>query len=138
MSDSENNNDTNSMKHQHDVLKYSVEQFDKNILFIASGALAGSFAFIKDIIGDLSHSVGKIWLVTSWYFFAVVIFISLINHFISALAHTKSIKYNKYSNKKFNKKIRKWNLIIRGLNIMMIILVLIGTIFLINFINNNI
>lgn len=138
MSETGDNNNENSIKHQHEVLKYSVEQFDKNILFIASGALAGSFAFIKDIVGDLSHTMGKFWLILSWYFFAVVIFISLINHFISVLAHTKSIKYTKYSNKKFNRKIKKWNFVIRGLNVSMIVLLLVGTLLLINFVNKNI
>ncbi len=131
-------NDDITTKHQQDSYKYSVEQFDKSILFIASGALGGSFAFIKDVIPDLSKAFGKWLLISSWYIFGIVIFISLVNHFISALACSRSIKHAELPYKKFNRKIKKWNNWIRALNVVMIVLILLGTIFLINFINQNI
>ena len=96
-------NDDITTKHQQDSYKYSVEQFDKSILFIASGALGGSFAFIKDVIPDLSKAFGKWLLISSWYIFGIVIFISLVNHFISALACSRSIKHAELPYKKFNR-----------------------------------
>ncbi|HEX2921871.1 MAG TPA: hypothetical protein VHO50_11975 [Bacteroidales bacterium] len=42
--------DDNYIREQYQALKYSNEQFDKNVLFIASGALGISFAFIEKVI----------------------------------------------------------------------------------------
>lgn len=117
--------------------RYSVEQFDKYILFIASGAIAASFAFVKDIVKDLDNSIEKWSLITSWYIFAGVIFISLLGHFISGLAHNWSIKHARLKAEDFNKKIRIWNIWIRGFNIIMIIGVASGAFFLIYFIQQN-
>ena len=59
-------------KQQRELLKYSIEQFDKSVIYIASGSLAISFAFVKDIVSNLSVAENKNWLITSWIIFATV------------------------------------------------------------------
>lgn len=122
----------------NDALKYSTEQFDKNILFIASGALGISFAFIKDIVPDLSKAHYTNYLITSWIIFAGVIFISLSTHFIAMLANRWAIRNNNLSDDEYYKKSKRWNIPIRMLNLLTILAILVGAIFLICFINHNI
>jgi hypothetical protein len=100
---------------QYDALKYSNEQFDKNILFIASCALGISFAFIEKLIPDLENAVKTYLLITSWYFFAGVIFISLFAHFISVLANRWAIKNNNEPN--YDMGCSRWNFTISTINI---------------------
>jgi len=60
-------------------------QFDKQILFIASGALGISFTFINDIV-DLDCASWKPLLFTSWMLFSLVILFSLLSHYFSKQA----------------------------------------------------
>jgi len=60
-------------------------QFDKQILFIASGALGISFTFINDII-DLTCASWKTLLLISWILFSFVILFSLLSHYFSKQA----------------------------------------------------
>lgn len=117
------------------VLSYSNEQFDKNVLFIASGALGVSFAFIDKLIPDMEKAVSKNSLINAWYCFAAVIFISLVSHFISSISIRWSI--NNYEKDNFEKGMRLWNWLIRSLNVLMVIGLFTGTILLINFIQLN-
>lgn len=126
----------NYIKEQYQALKYSNEQFDKNILFIASGALGISFAFIEKIVPDLQNAVSSYCLITSWYCFAGVIFICLVAHFISILANRWAIE--KTDNENYKKMVKRWNLTIRTINILMIFGLFIGIILLIQFIKLNI
>lgn len=119
------------------TLHYSVEQFGKTILYIASGSLGISFAFIKDIIPNLKEAKEISSLIFSWYIFGIVIFISLVCHFISVLANTWAIKHSDLKPKIFNQKINGWNIPIRILNLLMIVGILIGAFFLFNFIEIN-
>jgi hypothetical protein len=118
------------------TLHYSNEQFDKNVLFIASGALGVSFAFIEKLVPNLENAIEKTCLFNAWYSFAIVIFISLVSHFISSLSIRWSISHCEDEN--FTTKMKYWNWVTRSLNILMIIGLLIGTILLINFIKKNI
>ena len=45
--------DTTYTDKLYQALNYSVEQFDKSVLFIASGALGITFAFVEKIVPDL-------------------------------------------------------------------------------------
>ncbi|MCT4665985.1 MAG: hypothetical protein N4A45_12220 [Flavobacteriales bacterium] len=121
---------------QYQALKYSNEQFDKNILFIASGALGISFAFIEKVIPDLSKAVYKNSLIASWYCFAGVIFISLSAHLLSMMANRWAIA--NVNHPEYEKITTRWNLLIRGINIAMILGLLAGNILLISFIKLNI
>jgi hypothetical protein len=118
------------------TLDYSNAQFDKNVLFIASGALGISFAFIENIVPDLGKAICKDTLTCSWYFFASVIFLSLLSHFISSLSIKWVIIHLGKKNEKKGRKI--WNNVIRSLNVLMMIGLFLGIIFLINFIQLNI
>ena len=131
-------------KEQYAALKYSNEQFDKSIQFIASGALGISFAFIEKIV-VLKLAVCKHLLVTDWSIFAVVIFISLATHFISIIANRWAIEnlFDESADNKtivdyFNKVNWYWNYPIRALNVSMIVGLLIGMLYLISFIKYNI
>ena len=129
--------DENYVKELYKTLSYSNEQFDKNVLFIASGALGISFAFIEKLV-KLDKAINKDLLTNAWYYFAIVIFISLICHFVSSLSIRWSISNHNQNEKNFNKGMKRWNFTIRFLNAFMIIGLLIGTIYLINFLKQNI
>jgi hypothetical protein len=118
--------------------RYSGEQFDKNIVFIASGALGVSFAFIKDIIPNFKDAEEKWTLISSWYIFAIVIFISLICHYLSTRAHNWALDNQNLDTTTFNNKIKYWNTPIHIMNLTMILGILIGALFLIYFIQKNI
>lgn len=135
MEEENNNKDANHVDH---VSKYSNELFDKNILFIASGALAVSFAFIKDIIPNFENATHKNFLIGSWYIFSGVIFISLISQFIVTRACDWAYKNADLDSELYNCKLKWWNYPIRTLNFTAILAILIGAILLINFINQNI
>ena len=131
----DNNNDSYADE-QYKTLSYSQDQFDKNVLFIASGALGVSFAFVEKLVPDLANAINKDCLTKAWYWFAAVIFMSLLSHFVSILSLRWSISHHEDDD--FDKKKDYWNWSIRGLNVFMIIGLLVGTLFLINFINDNI
>jgi hypothetical protein len=130
--------DQSGIEKQHsETLNYSITQFDKNILFIASGALGISFAFIKDIVPNLNESIYKAFLFTSWYLFATVIFLSLLGHYLSMRAHTWAVNNPHVDDETFNNEVIKKNKPIRRLNILMIIANFIGALSLILFIHLN-
>lgn len=124
-------------KQQRELLKYSIEQFDKSVIYIASGSLAISFAFVKDIVSNLSVAENKNWLITSWIIFALVIFISLINHWVSSLAQAWDIKNTELEYDIYTKKALWWNWSIRIMNLSTIIGVLAGALYLLFFIKTN-
>lgn len=125
-------------KAQYGALEYSNQQFDKNVLFIASGALGISFAFIEQIIPDMQNAICSKFLIRSWHFFAGVIFLSLVAHFISILANRWAIENDEQSCKNYNRKKFAWNWLIRSLNVIMILGLLAGIILLIKFVKLNI
>jgi len=129
--------DDNYTQEQYQALKYSNEQFDKNVLFIASGALGISFAFIEKIIPDLENAVNSNFLINSWYCFAGVIFISLVAHFISIMANRWAIAHDEQT-KNYDNICKRWNLTLRTINILMIFGLLAGIILLIYFVKLNI
>jgi hypothetical protein len=124
-------------KQQRELLKYSIEQFDKSVIYIASGSLAISFAFVKDIVSNLSVAENKNWLITSWIIFALVIFISLINHWVSSLAQAWDIKNTELEYDIYTKKALWWNWSIRIMNLSTIIGILAGALYLLFFIKTN-
>jgi hypothetical protein len=130
--------DENYINEQYQALKYSNEQFDKNVLFIASGALGISFAFVEKIVPDLKTAQCSGLLIWSWYFFAGVIFISLLAHFISMQANRWAIAATPDTCKNYSRKACTLNWIIRIINILMILGILVGIFLLILFIKSNI
>ena len=130
--------DEEHIKAKYQALSYGNEQFDKNVLFIASGALGISFGFIEKIVPNLTLAKNKCFLIDSWYCFAGVIFISLVAHFISILANRWAIINDEIEEVKYNRVSRRWNWCIRTLNIFMIIGLFLGVVLLIIFVKQNI
>lgn len=126
------------IKELYKVLSYSNEQFDKNVLLIASGALGISFAFIEKLVPNIKESVCKGSLIGAWYLFGAVIFISLVSHFISSQSLRWTISHYEDKKADFEKGTKRWNMIIRLCNVLMILGLLWGTLLLINFIKQNI
>lgn len=124
-------------KARYQALAYGIEQFDKNVLFISSGALGISFGFIENVV-PLATAKNKCLLLDSWYCFAGVIFISLIAHFISMLAIRWSITKDGIKEDIHEKISNRWNYFVRSLNILMIVGLLAGIILLITFVKQNI
>lgn len=133
----QNNDQEEHLKNLYSSLSLSAQQFDKQCLLIASGAFSLSFAFISDIIPDLTKAINKAYLTSAWGFFLGVIFVGLISHFISTTMLSMAIKHSDLDNNEFNRKIKPWNIIIQGFNIITILGLLIGSILLISFISTN-
>lgn len=112
----------------------SSSQFDKQVLFLASGALGLSFAFIKDIV-KLAEATNKWLLISSWSLFGAVILLSIISHYTSLKAINKKI-HN--LNVKEDKGSKKLNSFTKWFNILMIVFLALGLSFLTVFVAINI
>lgn len=112
----------------------SSSQFDKQILFIASGALGISLAFIKDIV-KLDIATNKNLLLLSWIFFGAVILICILSHYTSLKAINFKIE-NLYQKKDKTSKI--FDFFTKLFNIFMIVFLASGLILLFVFIGINI
>jgi len=132
------NSNNEIYKQNREILKYSISQFDKSVIYISSGALTISMAFINNFIKDISKANNTNFLIISWTIFSFIIFIGLVAHYISYMAHLWSIKNENLKTEDYNKKSKIWNYIIRTLNILSILGIFIGLLFLIFFINKNI
>ena len=100
----------------------SSSQFDKQLLFVASGALGLSLAFIKDIV-VLSKATNKALLLLSWISFGLVILINVISHYTSL----KAINYKiENINKRNDKLSKKFNSVTKYFNVMMIVFLALG------------
>ncbi|WP_157208909.1 hypothetical protein [Mariniflexile maritimum] len=112
----------------------SASQFDKQLLFVASGALGISLAFIKDII-QLNIASNKALLLLSWISFGVVILINVISHYTSLKAINYKIENIDHNSDKHSK---KYNLVTKWFNVLMIVFLTSGLILLNLFICINI
>lgn len=112
------------------AFNHSSTQFDKNILFIASGALGLSMNFINDFVVIKCASF-KFLLFISWIFLVVVILASLVSHYLSIKAVNKKIEHFYNPEDKKSKNLNSW---VQRLNIAMIILLILALIILISFI----
>ncbi len=126
------------------TLTYSNTEFDKQVLFIASGVFGISFAFIDKVV-KLQEASHKCLLIWSWYILGGTIFLSLLAHFISIMANRWAIKNcppadneDEKREAHYCKKEKYWNITIRAINLIMITSLLLGIIFFVNFINYNI
>jgi hypothetical protein len=126
-----------------EILKYSIQHFDKAIVTIASGALGISFAFIDKIVDLKSKLEHRELLITAWYLFAIVIFISMLSHFISIYSNRWAIANHVYDSqpdilrKAFDKKNGQFGLVNLILSVIMMIILLSAFFRLIGFIEWN-
>lgn len=112
----------------------SSSQFDKQVLFLASGALGLSFAFIKDIV-KLAEATNKWLLISSWSLFGAVILLSIISHYTSLKAINKRIHNLNAREDKGSKKLNSYT---KWFNILMIVFLAFGLISLTVFVAINI
>ncbi len=68
----------------------SQESFDKTVLWLSGGALAISFAFVKDIIGT-KPVVCPLFLIAAWVTWALSTCAVLISHHLSHRAFCRAI-----------------------------------------------
>lgn len=129
--------DDTCIKEKYQALTYGNVQFDKNVLFIASGALGISFGFIEKVVPEIDTAKNNHLLIDSWYLFAGVIFLSLVAHFISIMANRWAIVNDAMVGVRYNKISRNWNYVIRAANILMIAGLFTGIILLIAFVKQN-
>jgi hypothetical protein len=111
----------------------SSSQFDKQVLYFASGAFGLSFAFINDIV-KLSMALGKWMLIAAWSSFVMVIILSIISHYTSLKAINHKIQN---LNSKSDAVSKRLNSTTKWLNIMMIIFLTSGLILLTVFVAIN-
>lgn len=69
----------------------SQEDFDKTVLSLSGGALAVSFIFVKDVVGDQPIR-DSIYLLYAWILWATSSFAVLISFYLSHLALRKAVK----------------------------------------------
>lgn len=119
----------------NEALRYANQQFDKNVLFIASGALGISFAFLEKILKDLETTDYKWLLFASWYLLASVILISLYSHYLSGRAISWAI-INMYEDD-CEEQVNKKNKLIRRFNIAQMVGLFLGIISLVIFLHLN-
>lgn len=122
--------DDKHWEHLFEAYKESSTQFDKNILYISSGALGLSMTFLSDVV-DLPNATCKVLLTISWVVLTLTILISLVSHYLSMKALNLEMK-NLYLDVK--NKMDKW---VKGLNISMLVTLPLGILFLVIFISIN-
>ena len=112
----------------------SSAQFDKQVLFIASGALGVSLAFIKDIV-KLEIATNKPLLLLAWISFGTVILICILSHYTSLKAINFKIEH---VHQKTDKTSKRFDFFTKLFNILMIVILAAGLILLNVFIGINI
>jgi hypothetical protein len=119
MEDPRTNEVQNEVKKYIDELwkdhHYSTEQFDKQLLFISTGALALSMTFFANVV-PLDKAVYKWIYIAALIGFSICIALCLVTHLISAYLIRKRIE--DIQNEKYNIAEDKW---IPCLNIAMVI-----------------
>lgn len=118
----------------YDAYFQSSKQFDNQVLYISSGALGLSFAFVQDIV-SLNDSDYKFLLLLSWVLFTIVIFSSFLSHYYSKKALNLKIKLYHQEDSSDADKLNKR---VVCLNKSMIWLLLSGLLSLITFLSINI
>lgn len=132
----ENMSDDND-KYWHSVYelyKESSKQYDKNVLYVASGALGLSMTFIKDIV-DFSSVECKVLLLIAWSILVITILTTLLSHFVSMKALNQKMATIDDDN---DPKTKMLNGVLEKLNFLMLVLLPLGILFLLIFIYLNI
>lgn len=96
----------------------SNDQYDRNTLVLASGALGLSFAFIDKVIGDLSEAVDPGYLALAWALIASSIISSLLSHWLSMRGNSAMLKKLKQRKRGEERKkvMRRWGRAIEIVN----------------------
>lgn len=115
----------------------SEDDFEKHIIYIASGALAISFSFIERLV-PLDKSISKWMLIFSWILFALTLVINLLSHYYCKHLAEKSIDEIDDNDPNIITNITKRNKRIDAINYFSITTLFAGLLFLIFFVSVNI
>jgi hypothetical protein len=121
----------------YSTFAYGIAQFDKNILYISTGALGLSITIIDSII-KLETAICKSILLCSWYLLAFTILLSLYSHMLSYQLTNKLIEVVGNEEIDEEKLRNKSNIKISRINKLMLATLVFGIICFIIFININI
>ena len=147
------NNLENWLTERKKDLDYSLEQFDKLIIMLASGGLVLTIGFVRDIV-DITKSTDTFLLKGCWYLLAFALIINLLAQISSFLANKieigiTNIEINELKtngefdeNSKRIKSKKRWfnfsNTSVKILNIISFVFIIIGISLFIVFVNQNI
>lgn len=121
-----------------DIINKANEQFEKQLIYISGGALGVSFVIAQKIVEKL-HTVDLKWmLVLSWIALTVVLLLNLISHKVAINIHSKSLSetqdYLAYQTTNYDyEKIGERNKRMKIINIISIVLLSLGIVFLMVF-----
>jgi hypothetical protein len=124
-------------KSSEETLQKSQEDFEKQLSFISAGTLGISMFLIEKVIKDLQTANNKWLIIGSWSLLGFTLVGNLVSHFLAVRFNYRNIKEidtDKYSQ---DKSICRNN-IIQACNIITLVTLLIGIIFLIVFLSINI
>ncbi|MFW5895457.1 MAG: hypothetical protein ACOCT9_01805 [archaeon] len=126
--------DQNYLDKLYQTFSYSISKFDRNVLFISSGALGLSVTIIDSIL-NLDLAVYKFFLFFAWYLLAFTILLSLYSHMVSYQLTSKIIQVT--GQDKEEELRDKYNRRLSNINKLMLITLIMGIISFLLFINLN-
>ncbi|MDA3928151.1 MAG: hypothetical protein PF541_04290 [Prolixibacteraceae bacterium] len=112
------------------IREYSEREFDRLIVYLASGGLVFSSGFVTDII-KIEESTNTLLLKLSWILFTVSLIVILTSH----LTAKKAMSFEMVKKKK---KSDKWDSVTKTLNSTSFIALIAGLVLFVIFIINNI
>lgn len=123
-------------KQVFETLNKSQDDFEKQLSYISAGSLGLSMIFIEKIV-TLNNAHSKWLLITSWILLATTLFINLISHLVSSHYNYKILDdVQKRIDTKLS--VVKFNCVINTLNLVTVITLILGMLFLIIFSSINI
>lgn len=115
-----------------ETYKESATLFEKNLLYITSGALGISITFLSDIV-NLNNARFFFLLIIAWSIFTLVILLSLVAHYCSMKSMNHEMKHFLNAKKPKNQ-FDQW---VKRLNVLMVGGLPLGLVFLIFFLSLN-
>lgn len=119
------------------LLEKSNDSFEKQLNYVAAGAIGVSMIIVEKVIKDLANSNCKLALIGSWVLLALTLISNLISHVYTFSMHSKTIEeidleqYDFETAKSRNDKIKIWN-------VLSSILLVVGILLFIYFVSINI
>lgn len=112
-------------------------EYDKSMLFISSGMLIASFAFIEKIV-SLATAVNRALLIDGWWFLGASIFTSAIALYANAWVLRILIIFYKKVDENTHRRMRAWgDIIIQIFNAAALIFTIIGSLKIVEFLKLN-
>jgi hypothetical protein len=99
--------------------------FEKQLTFIASGALGISIIFIEKIV-DLEHTEFSYFLISGWIFFGLSLVLNMSSHLLTILFCSESAQEYIKDDPAHNSNVDKRNKRVRIINFVTVLLLLLG------------